>query len=367
MPLLWERRERPFPMPKRIKITPHLSTDELEKRYRQATNAIERSHYQIIWLLAQERSTKEVAEVTGYSRDWIYELVRSYNQLGVGALGDLRRHNPGAAPKLDDLQQAQLLQALQELAPDGGLWNGRKVADYIHESFGLTLSRQQGWAYLKQMEFRLRVPRNEHHEVDLEVQEEWQKKLAQEVETVQTAHPDATVEIWAEDEHRIGMQPVMRRMWVGINDMPIAKVNWKREWSWLYAFVQPQTGDTYWWILPYVNTTVFQKVIDDFAAHFEAGPTQRMIVPLDRAKWHITDKLKVPEGIHLFPLPPYSPELQPAERLWPLVNEPLANKAFSSIQEVDETVFNRCRQLLEQKDLIRGLTFFHWWPEIQSA
>ena len=52
-------------MPKRIKITPHLSTDELEKRYRQATNAIERSRYQIIWLLAQGRSTKEVAEVTG--------------------------------------------------------------------------------------------------------------------------------------------------------------------------------------------------------------------------------------------------------------------------------------------------------------
>ncbi len=51
----------------------------------------------------------------------------------------------------------------------------------------------------------------------------------------------------------------------------------------------------------------------------------------------MTEKLQVPEGIHLFPLPPYSPELQPAERLWPLIDEPLANKAFNSIDEVEDT------------------------------
>ena len=70
-------------MPKRITIIPHLTVNELEQRYRQATHHIERSHYQIIWLLAQGRPTKEVAAVTGYSRYWIYELVRSYNRLGV--------------------------------------------------------------------------------------------------------------------------------------------------------------------------------------------------------------------------------------------------------------------------------------------
>lgn len=81
---------------------------------------MERSPYQIIWLLAQERSTQEVADITGYSRDWIYELVRSYHKVGVAALGDLRRNNVGAAPKRDALQQAQLRQALEAPAPDGG-------------------------------------------------------------------------------------------------------------------------------------------------------------------------------------------------------------------------------------------------------
>jgi transposase len=97
--------------------------------------------------------------------------VRSYNRLGAAALGDWRQQNPGATPLLDDAQQALLLQALPCPAPDGGLWNGRKVADYLSELLGVCISRQQGWEYLKQMELRLRVPRPQHQDSDLEERE----------------------------------------------------------------------------------------------------------------------------------------------------------------------------------------------------
>ena len=162
-------------MPKRITIAPHLSLDELEQRYRHAQDPIEHSHYQIIWLLAQGKKTEEVAEVTGYSRSWIYELVWGYNRLGPETLGDGRHHNPGAVPLLDDLQQANLLEALQGPSPDGGLWNGRKVADYLSELLERPISRQQGWVYLRQMEYRLRVPRPQHEQSDPEEQEAWKK------------------------------------------------------------------------------------------------------------------------------------------------------------------------------------------------
>jgi len=75
-------------MPKRITIQQHLNLDELETRYRQAKEPIERSHYKIIWLLANGRPTEEVAAVTGYSRNWIYELVWGYNRIGPESLGD---------------------------------------------------------------------------------------------------------------------------------------------------------------------------------------------------------------------------------------------------------------------------------------
>jgi len=81
----------------------------------------------------------------------------------------------------------------------------------------------------------------------------------------------------------------------------------------------------------------------------------------------MSESLEVPQGIHLVPLAPYSPELQPAERLWPLVNQPLANQAFETLDEVEELVAQRCRRLLLQQQLIRGLTFYHWWPQVEKA
>jgi transposase len=162
-------------MPKRIAIANHLSAEELLVRYRQATQPIERSHYQIMWLLATGKTPQEVAQVTGYTRIWIYQLVKRYNSDGQKALGDKRHHNPGREPNLTDVEQAQLWQVLSEKAPDGGLWNGRKVADWLSEITGRHISRHRGWEYLKQMTFRLRVPRPEHGSGDPIEQENWKK------------------------------------------------------------------------------------------------------------------------------------------------------------------------------------------------
>ncbi|MEI2421376.1 helix-turn-helix domain-containing protein, partial [Arthrospira platensis SPKY2] len=73
-------------MPRRISIAQHLSIEELQQAYHQASNAIEARRYQIIWLLALGKKTEEVQEITGYSRIWIYQLVKRYNQLGLEGL-----------------------------------------------------------------------------------------------------------------------------------------------------------------------------------------------------------------------------------------------------------------------------------------
>jgi len=77
-----------------------------------------------------------------------------------------------------------------------------------------------------------------------------------------------------------------------------------------YAFVRPQTGETYWWILPYVNTQLFNRVLADFAREFKLGTNKHILLAVDRAGWHISHDLKIPEGLHLTLLPSHSPELQ---------------------------------------------------------
>lgn len=163
-------------MPKRVQITAHLSLEELEQRYRQAKDGVERSHYQIIWLLAQGKRTEEVAALTGYSRGWIYELVWGYNRQGPASLGDHRHHNRGVQPLLNDLQQAQLWQLLQQPPVDGDLWDGPKVAQWMSELLGRRVHPQRGWEYLRALEMRRRRPRPQHQEADLDEQQAWKKK-----------------------------------------------------------------------------------------------------------------------------------------------------------------------------------------------
>jgi transposase len=193
-----------------------------------------------------------------------------------------------------------------------------------------------------------------------------EKKLADTVAEVKAAHPHAQVEVWAADEHRIGLHPVNRMVWVPLGHIPIAQVNWKYQWVWLVGFVEPKTGQTYWWIVPKLNGQVFSQVLADFAAHFDLGPGKRVVLVLDQAAFHTTANVVVPEGIHLLFLPPKSPELQPAERLWPVTNEAIANRSFESLDQLEAVVAQRCRVLLNRPAFIQGLTGFHWWVKAVS-
>ena len=83
---------------------------------------------------------------------------------------------------------------------------------------------------------------------------------------------------------------------------------------------------------------------------------------IDGAGWHRSDKVEIPEGIHLEILPPYSPELQPAERLWRLADEPLVNRCFDEIEQVEDILATRCQTLITMQDDICNLTNYHWWP-----
>ena len=121
------------------------------------------------------------------------------------------------------------------------------------------------------------------------------------------------------------------------------------------------------WILPNTNTELFNRVLADFAREFELSRNKRVLLVIDQAGWHISHRLKIPEGIDLFFLPAYSPELQPAERLWPLTNEVVANRICQTIAEVEDLLVFRCRQLLKQHNLISGLTCYHWWPTTRTA
>jgi transposase len=183
------------------------------------------------------------------------------------------------------------------------------------------------------------------------------------VAKLKEAYPEAEVQLWAEDEMRLGLKPVIRRGWAPKGKRPTAKTKRRYEWLYVYGFVRPKTGEVYWLILPKVNVEVFSMALKHFAQEVGASKDRRILLVLDQAGWHTGKEVEVPEGIHLEFLPSHSPELQPTERLWPLTNEAVANRLFESLDELEEALIERCVALCEQTETIRSRTNYHWWPD----
>jgi transposase len=111
-----------------------------------------------------------------------------------------------------------------------------------------------------------------------------------------------------------------------------------------------------------VSIPLFEVELAAFARAEVPSPTKKIVLVLDRAGWHTSVRLQVPEHVHLLFLPPYSPELQPAEHLWRLTKTALVNRHFDTIDDLEEVQLARCAALQQQPALIRSTTRFHWRP-----
>lgn len=111
-----------------------------------------------------------------------------------------------------------------------------------------------------------------------------------------------------------------------------------------------------------VSIPLFEAELAAFARPAGAGPRKQAVLVPDRAGWHASARLRVPEHVRLLILPAYSPELQAAENLRPLTDATLAMRHFATIEALEDAQVTRCIALQVRPDLIRSTTCFHWWP-----
>jgi len=180
------------------------------------------------------------------------------------------------------------------------------------------------------------------------------------VAQARTAHPDRPVEVWAEDEHRLGLKPVRRRVWAPVGRRPVALGHHRYRWLHVVAFVQPTRGEAVGYLSTGLSKPFFAALLAAFARETGAGRERHIVLVLDNAGWHGPEGLAVPDGIRLVFLPPYTPELQPAEHLWPLVDEPVVDRHFATPADLEAVVAERCGRL--EAAVIKPHTDFHRWP-----
>jgi transposase len=151
-------------MARRIKLTTKLQVDELEARYRRASEGMERSHWQIIWLLAQGHPAYQVAQMTGYSAYWIGQVARRFNEEGAEGLVNHRKiSRPSPLALLSTPEQlAELRAALAGPAPQHDVWNSRTVAAWLSARAGRPVSTHAALRYLRLLDFTPQTPRPRH-------------------------------------------------------------------------------------------------------------------------------------------------------------------------------------------------------------
>jgi transposase len=150
----------------RLPIASHLTHGDIARRYRTCRHAVEKTHWQALWLLTGPDAPPptRVAELVGLSAGWVRALIKRWNAEGPAGLVDRRAGASGGQAKLTPGQQAELSAALQAPPPDGGLWTGPKLAAYARQRFGVTVCKQTGWEWLRRLGFTPQVPRPAHPE-----------------------------------------------------------------------------------------------------------------------------------------------------------------------------------------------------------
>jgi transposase len=149
----------------RLPIAPHLTPEQIYRRYRACRTGVEKTHWHLLWLLTRPEAPlapAPAAAQVGLSAVWARALLKRWNADGPAGLADRRAGTCGGRGKLTTDQQIDLWAALQQPPPDGGLWTGPKVARYVRDRGGVAFGKPTGWRWLRGLGFSPQVPRPCH-------------------------------------------------------------------------------------------------------------------------------------------------------------------------------------------------------------
>jgi len=167
------------------------------------------------------------------------------------------------------------------------------------------------------------------------------------------------VDIWSQDETRIGQQGSLSRIWAKRGSRP-RKVRQQQFIStYIYGAACHDTGESFALILPYTNTDSMNKFLAEFSLTIDSG--RHVALLTDNAGWHAAKKLIIPSNITLVPLPPYAPELNAMEQIWQWIkNHFLSNQCYGVYEDIVANACYAWNQLSKNATLVKSIMYREW-------
>lgn len=164
---------------------------------------------------------------------------------------------------------------------------------------------------------------------------------------------------------RVGQKGRLCHRWWKRGERPPGKQDHRYQWTYLFGAVRPDTGDAFALVLPVANAATMQLFLDEFAATLE--PDIHAVMVLDGAGWHGNATLDVPDAVTLVHLPPYSPQLNPAERVWLYLRERFLSLClFETTEDIVDVCCKAWNAFASNPDQVRSLTFYPWSRQVSQ-
>ncbi|WP_143268071.1 IS630 family transposase [Azospirillum agricola] len=344
-----------------LRIRSDLSSDELRRLARGESDGRVCRRLLAIAMALNGTSREAAARQAGMDRQTLRDWVVRYNAEGVEGLGD--RTRTGRPPLLADALEAELA-ALIAAGPDSerdGIveYRVRHIRELALRHFGADYSRSGMQDRLYRMRLSFLTPRPIHPKTDAAAQEAFKKNFADRLAAIGKEHPEAgAVEVWFQDEARIGQKGTLTRRWASRGSRPRAVRDHRFKSAYLLGAVCPARHTGAAIVMTRANTQAMTLMLEEISR--TVAPGAHAAVVIDGAGWHTSGDLVVPANITLVPLPPYSPELNAIERLWQFMRDNLlAHRLFADLNAILDVCCQVWNQILAEPGRIRSTCGYH--------
>jgi len=308
-------------------------------------------------------SGAEAARIGGMDRPTLRDWVIRFNAHGPEGL--INNPSPGVPPKLEAEHRAFLSRVVEEgpipavhgvvrwRAAAGGIWHlglGRH---------GLPCPEGLGLCPFERPAEGLSAGSRSHGGV----QKNFPARVAEVRQQLTSGTP---VEVWFQDEMRVGQKNKLTYRWARKGSRPRATHDQRTQSTYLFGAVCPEHGTGAALVLPVCNSEAMQLHLDVIAG--KVSPGAHAIVILDQAGWHGAKDLRVPTNLSLLPLPPRSPELNGQENVWQFVRQNwLSNRVFQCFDDIVGHCCDAWNALINQPWKIMSLAGRSWARVGQSV
>ena len=341
------------------KLISKISDFDFKAEYKRERNPTIKVKFLALHHLQAGKLLKDVADLILYEEKAVRCWLKRFVEFDYEGL--IEKAGRGRKPRLPKDQEENFKDALDKFQEDrnGGRITTKDIQVLLREQFDCNYSLSGVYTLLDRINVVWITGRSKHPKSSQDTIENFKETFPEEIEKIKDQIDTQKIEVWWQDESRVGQQGSLSRVWAAKGTGP--RVVRQRQFlnTYIFGACCPEKDKGCALILPECHTGMMQLHLDEISEKIEKG--FHGIIIMDRASWHTTEALNIPENLSLLPIPAYSPELNPMEQVWQKIKaDKLTNRVFKNYEDIVDSCSEAWNSFCDETGNIKNLCSRSW-------